>query len=44
MPIMDCMKVFQQGYGESIMGKSLMDLFCGFFINAKCVGFKCASQ
>jgi hypothetical protein len=44
MPIKDCMKVFQQGYGEGIVGKSLIDLFRWFFINAKCVGFRCAFQ
>jgi hypothetical protein len=38
------MKVFQQGYGEGIVGKSLIDLFRWFFINAKCVGFRCAFQ
>jgi hypothetical protein len=35
------MKVFQQGFSEGIMGKSLMDLFYWFFINAKWVGFRC---
>jgi hypothetical protein len=37
-------EVFQQSYGENIMGKSLMDKFCWFFINAKWVGFRCVSQ